>query len=244
MSLTKKQKQQTAAACAAALHLWLLLRDAKANTPPKGIVTVGPVTTQLSQATAEDDLRDDRAAIATRILDFIAWNEDENVPTRKPSDVESRSIDTLLSEMRALGQKIPDPDGFDAERLIDMERLVQAARALDPSTTSHPPRAFGSSRFISRRIEIERIIRDAVAMDRSRTVRRRPSNDELTVLRGLELEYAQLGELLLGIDESFEEELAAGEPIEENLNAALALDPRTTATVAARSDFEPGIALA
>lgn len=236
--MNKKQKRQTAAGLAL-LAILLLYKLANAKAPPKGKVTVGPITVVDRERDRYDDGREARARLRNKALDLIAFDEDNWQPTRKPSVADDLVLNSIFGELAKIRDQIPDPEGYDAGFDSDLLELVSQARALDPMTTSAQAKAFGSSRYMTRRLNIEEQIRDLVAMGPERQIRRRPTDGEMAVIHSLIAEHGRLGEALLEIDPEVESELAQDEPLEEIVRIARALPP-TTSAVAAASTFVPG----
>lgn len=237
-NLTKKQKKQltVGAALLALLLLWRISR-ASAKTPPKGKVTIGPITVErVTDIDPFQTQREKRAALRHRVLDLIGFDEDAWQPTRRPTTADNIVLDGLLSSIGGFSFTVPDPDGFDAGFDADLKEMVQAARALDPSTSSRPPVAFGSSRYQTRRINIEEEIRDLVAMNERRQLRRRPTDAEMIVIERLLTEYDSLAKKLYDIDPEAE---LYDEPLRSIVATARSL-PASSSAVAPVSTFIPG----
>jgi hypothetical protein len=242
-NLTKKQKQQAAAGLAL-LGLLLLWRVARAKTPgapvvktpPRGVVTIGPITVEDTEADAFEPLRQKRASYRNRVLDLIGFDEDAWQPTRRPTTADLILVDGLLSSLAGLRYQIPDPEGFDAGFDADLTDLVRLAKTLDPSTSDRPAQAFGSSRYMTRRLAIEEEIRDLVAMTADRKLRRRPTDAEMIVIARLMTEYDALGDKLKAIDEEAE---LYDEPLRQIVAQARALPP-SSSSVPPSSAFIPG----
>lgn len=238
--MTKKEKKR-AAQTAAVLLLLLLgwkLAGAKTKTTPKGKVTVGPITVEDRDRDQYDDLRERRAQLRNKVLDLIGFDEDAWQPTRRPSLADKLVLDSIFAELAQIRPQVPDPEGHDAGFDSDLAGLVGQALSLDPSTSSRPPKAFGSSRYMTRVLAIEEEVRDLVALDAQRRVRRRPTDADMAVLHALIAERDALEQKLVAIDPEVDMELSH-EPLEELVRAARAL-PASSSTVAAVSSFVPG----
>lgn len=236
--MTKKEKQQATAA-AVIVALLLLWKLASAKTPPKGKITVGPITVQDKERDQYDDGRERRALLRNKALDIIAFDEDRWVGTRKPSLADQIVLRTIFEELASIGKAIPDPEGYDAGFDTDLKVLVNDALKLPAATTaSVEPRAFGSSRWMTRRLNIEEEIRDLVAMGKERQIRRRPSDAELAMIHSLVAEHARLRDNILSIDPDIESDMD-DEPLEQIVATALGL-PKSTSSLQARSEFIPG----
>jgi hypothetical protein len=236
--MNAKQKRQTAAGLAL-LAILLLWKLSNAKASPKAKVTIGPITVEDKERDQYDDGRERRALLRNKALDLIAFDEDAWQPTRRPSIADELVLTSIFSELAKIRSQIPDPEGYDAGFDSDLLELVLGARALDPSTTSSAAKAFGSSRYMTRRLNIEEQIRDLVAMDKDRQIRRRPTDGEMAVIHSLIAEHGRLGDKLVELDPEVESELAADEPLEEIVRIARAL-PASTSAVAAVSTFVPG----
>lgn len=239
--MTKKQKQQTTA-IAALLLLLLGWRLASAKTKPAAKVTVGPITVEaVTEEDPEQARREERARYRNRVLDLVGFDEDAWAPTRRPTTADNLVIASIFTELARLDASIPDPDGFDESYdREELTELVTSSRQLDPSTSSRPAVAFGSSRYMSRRLDIEKAVQDMVAMAEDGP-RRRPSNVEATVALQMIGEYDALGQKLLAIDS--EADLGTI-PLATLLDAARTLPTSTTALPAvatARLNSEPGV---
>lgn len=239
--MNKKQKKQTAAALAllALLGLWKVMSSNGKSSAPKGKVSVGPITVVDQERDQYDDGRERRAQLRNKALDLIAFDEDAWQPTRRPSVADGLVLNSIFSELAKIRDQIPDPEGYDRGFDEDLLALVNDARLLDPATSATSAKAFGSSRYMTRRLDIEEQIRDLVAMGKERQIRRRPTDGEMAVIHSLIAEHGRLGEKLVEIDPEIESELASDEPLEDIIRIARAL-PASTGAIAAVSTFVPG----
>ena len=232
--LSKKQKKQLLFGTTL-LGLLLLWRIASAK--PTGKVIIGPVTVEpVTEEDPLDPLREKRAGYRNRILDLIAFDEDAWMGTRRPTTADNILLDSLFASLASLRSQIPDPEGFDAGFDRDLLGLVHDARGLDPTSSSTPPVAFGSSRYVTRRLAIEETIRDLVAMGQGRQIRRKPTNTEMVAVDRMLAEYDALAAKLRDIDPEVE---LFDEPLREILRIARAL-PDSYSNVAPVSQFVPG----
>lgn len=236
--MTRAEKKKAAAAAAAVLALLLIYRLAMAKPKPKAVITVGPITVEDKERDRYDDARERRALLRNKALDIIAFDEDGWQPTRKPSLSDQIVLRSIFDELAQIAKAVPDPEGYDAGFDADLRELVSQADALDPATTAAvPPKAFGTSRWMTRRLDIEEQIRDLVAMGKDRSVRRRPTDGELAVIHALIAEHDALKGKLLALDPEILADVEE-EPLEELVATALGLSPATS-RLAAVSEFVP-----
>lgn len=236
--MNRQQKKRVATTAALLALLLLGWKIASAKTKPTPKITIGPIMVEDKERDQYDDLREKRARLRSRVLDLIGFNEDAWEPTRRPSVADKLVIDSIFTELAAIRRAVPDPEGYDAGFDSDLAELVGRALSLDPETTAAPAKAFGSSRYMTRRLAIEEEIRDLVAMDAQRNVRRRPTDGDMAVIHSMIAEYSALRDKLTELDPDIESELD-DEPLEELVRLARAL-PASSSAVAAVSSYVPG----
>lgn len=236
--MTKKEKKQAATAAVVALLLLLAWRSASAKTKPIPKITVGPITVEDKEETSVELLRQQRAALRYRVLDLIGWDEDTGEPTRRPTTADNLVLNSIAQQLGALAAQIPDPEGYDTSFDQDLTAAIKTAQALDPSTSSRPASAFGSSRYMTRLIGIEKTIADAVAMDANGQPQRRPTEGEFATAGLLLFEANDLRQKILQLDPDAE---VSPLDLDAILAAARELDPSTTA-VAAKSVYRGAVA--
>lgn len=234
--MTKKEKKRAAQTAAVLLLLLLGWKLASGKTKPKGTVTVGPITVEDKERDQYDDLRERRARLRNKVLDLVAFDEDAWQPTRRPSVADKLVIDSIFRELATIRPQVPDPEGHDAGFDSDLAGIVGEAMSLDPATSATTAKAFGSSRFMTRVLQIEEEVRDLVAMDAARRPRRRPTDSDMAIIHALIAERSALEEKLLAIDPESELD---HEPLEDIVRVARAL-PASSSAIAAVSSFVPG----
>ena len=238
--MTKKEKKQAATAAAVLALLLLLWKTAGAKTKPVPKITVGPIDVYDRDETNVELQRQKRAALRYKVLDLIAWNEDTGEPSRRPTTADNIVLDAITKDLTALREQIPDPtpEKFDTLFDQDLDQAIAKARALDPSTSSRPASAFGSSRYMTRLINIEKAIADVVAMDMAGQPQRKPTAAENATASLLLFEADDLRRRVLELDP--EAEVA---PLDLKTLLAVANElPSSTSAVAATSAYRGAVA--
>lgn len=238
--MTKKEKKQAATAAAILALLLLLWKSASAKTKPTPKITVGPITVTDRDETNVELQRQKRAALRYKVLDLIGWNEDTGEPTRRPTTADNIVLDAIVKELTALRAVIPDPtpEKFDTLFDQDLDAAILAARALDPSTSSRPASAFGSSRYMTRLINIEKAIADVVAMDMAGQPRRKPTAAENATANLLLFEADDLRRRILELDPE-----AEVTPLDLKTLLAIANElPSSSSAIAATSAYRGAVA--
>lgn len=236
--MTQQQKRQAKAAAAVALLLLLAWRLAHAKPIPK--ISDGPITVKDTEESSVELLRQKRAALRYRVLDLIAWNQDAAKPTRRPTPADNLILNSIVQELGKLANQIPDPtpEKFDTAFDQELTAAIEKARLLDPSTSGNPTGEFGSAIYITRLVNIEKAIADAVAMDENGQPQRRPSPGELATANLLVLEANDLRQKILAYGPVADE---GGIDLEAILAAASEL-PASTTALAAHSIYRGAVA--
>lgn len=236
--MTKKEKKQAATAAAVVALLLLLWKTANAKGKPVPKITVGPITVTDREETSVELLRQKRAALRYKILDLIGWNEDTGEPSRRPTTADNIVLDAITKDLATLATQIPDPEGFDASFDQDLDAAIKKARSLDPSTSTRPASAFGSSRYMTRLINIEKAIADVVAMDMAGQPRRKPTAGENATANLLLFEADDLRRRILELDPE-----AEVTPLDLKTLLAVANElPSSTSAIAATSAYRGAVA--
>lgn len=211
------------------LLLYKRIRTEKVPLPPgrPGQVTDGSY--QIVDS-SEDDTSKIEAQIAhgdKRIRDLVSFDPNRAQPNRRPTTADNIIIDAILSENEALARPLSGQLGDNIRSRIDETRqIVALARTLSEATSSREP-APNPNDLSVRRLDIEAIVRDWLAVSQKLAPTRRPSDTETRTVRSLIAESNQILTRLVTIDPSIDWS-DGDQPLQAWLDAALKLPASTT----------------